>query len=476
MNDSLPAPAAGCPRCVALAEIIVPLQAHVAQLEAEVQDLRARLHLHSGNSSLPPSANPPSAPAPVAKPPTGRKPGGQPGHPGHHRLRLPPERVNQVIAHVPTRCAHCHGPLPVQAGPHDPTPTWHQVAELPEVLAVVTEHQGQARTCPRCRHVTWGVIPPEVLAHGFGPRLTATVAFLSGRCHDSKRTVEEIVETVFGVPLSLGSVVNAEQEMAAALAAPHDEARQAVQQAPAKNADETGWAQAGHLCWLWVAVTSSVAFFQICAGRGRVALRQLLGDAPQGVVSSDRWSAYGIIDLRWRQVCWAHLKRDFQKWVDWGPGTAALGQRGLAAVQQIFSLWGDFRAGRLDRAGLRAGLDPVCLELYGALEAGLSCPVKKAARFCRNLLEVYPALWTFARVEGVEPTNNHAERTLRLGVLWRKISFGNHSEAGCRFAERILTTVQTLRLQNRHVLAYLREALIAHRAGQPAPALVPLGV
>jgi transposase len=225
MTDSLSAPAAGCPRCVEHAEIIVQLQAHVAQLEAEVRDLRARLHLHSGNSSLPPSANPPSAPTPVVKSPTGRKPGGQPGHPGHHRLRLPPERVNQVIAHVPTCCVHCQGPLPAQASPNDPASTWHQVAELPEILAVVTEHQGQARTCPRGGHVTRGVLPAEVLAHDFGPRLTATVAFLSGRCHDSKRTVAEIVETVFGASLSLGSVVSAEQEMAAALAAPYHEAR-----------------------------------------------------------------------------------------------------------------------------------------------------------------------------------------------------------------------------------------------------------
>ena len=109
------------------------------------------------------------------------------------------------------------------------------------------------------------------------------------------------------------------------------------------------------------------------------------------------------------------------------------------------------------------------IDLYAALEAGLACPVKKAATFCGHLLDLYPALWTFARVPDVEPTNNHAERMLRPAVIWRKISFGNHSETGCRFAERILTTVRTLRLQGRPVLAYLTDALTAHRAGQPAP-------
>ncbi len=476
MDDAIPEPAPGCPQCAKLAELVRQLLARVAQLEAKVRELEARLKTHSGNSSLPPSANPPSAPKPPPKPPTGRKPGGQPGHPGHHRFRLPPERVNHVVPHVPERCERCQAPLPEKAGPDDPEPTWHQVAELPEVLAIITEHQGHARTCPCCGHVTWGAIPPEVLAHAFGPNLAATLAYLSGCCHDSKRTVEEIAETLFGVPLSLGSVSNVEQEVSAALEEPYQEAEQAVQQAPVKNADETGWALAGKLCWLWLAVTNSVAFFKICTGRGRDALRQLLGSDIQGVLSSDRWGAYKIVDLARRQLCWAHLKRDFQKWVDWGGEAEAIGQAGLEAVKKVFALWRDFREGVLDRPGLQAALGPVCIELYEALEAGLSCPVPKAARFCRNLLEVYPAVWTFARVEGVEPTNNRAERTLRPAVLWRKISFGNHSEAGCRFAERILTTVQTLRLQKRHVLAYLREALLAHRTGEPAPALVPVAV
>lgn len=456
-------------RIVTLEQRLAEQDRRLAEQDQRLAELESRLKANSSNSSLPPSANPPSAPKPPAKPPTGRKPGGQPGHPGHSRPRLP---ADQIVPHVADRCERCQASLPTEPGPADPAPTWRQVAELPSRLAVITEHQAHGRTCPACGHVTWGRIPQEVMAHGFGPNLTATIAFLSGRCHASKRIIEEIVQSLFGVPLSLGSVSNAEQEVAAALEQPYAAAQAAVEQAAVKNADETGWALAGKLCWMWMAVTAGVAVFKICMGRGRQALRDLLGNQVRGTVGSDRWTAYRIIDLFARQLCWAHLKRDFQKWVDFGGPAAQIGQAGLEAVRKLFVAWRDFREGVLDRPGLLAALEPVSQDLHAALEAGLSCPNKKAGRFCRNVLEVYPALWTFSRVEGVEPTNNVAERTLRIGVIWRKISFGNHSQGGCRFVERILTTVQTLHLQNRQVLAYLRDAVAAHRAGQPAPALV----
>lgn len=129
--------------------------------------------------------------------------------------------------------------------PNDPQPCWHQVVELPVIPVQVTEYQAHARTCLHCGHVTWAKIPNDIRDHVCGPRLTATLSFLSGVLHASRRGIEEFVETVLNVPIALGTVSNLEQEMSVALAAAHAEAQQAVQQAAAKHVDETGWKQAG---------------------------------------------------------------------------------------------------------------------------------------------------------------------------------------------------------------------------------------
>jgi transposase len=448
------------------------LREYVASLEARIRELETRLGQNASNSSIPPSANPPQAPPPVRKQPTGRKPGGQPGHTAHLRERLPAERVTEPIVHfVPDVCEGCQEDLPAPSGPEDPEPRWHQVVELPEIPVQVTAYQAHGRTCRHCGHVTWAKIPQPIRDHVCGPRLTATLSFLSGVLHSSKRGIEEFVETVLRVPIALGTVSNLEQEMSAALAGAHAEAQQAVQQAKAKNVDETGWKKAGGKCWLWAAATALVACFVIAPTRGAAGLAALLGQKIKGIISSDRWSVYGQLRLGLRQLCWAHLKRDFQKLVDRGGTAQVYGERGLAAVAILFHEWHLFRGGG-SRAALQRELEPLRDAMRSWLEDGARCRNAKAAALCGNLLEVEPALWTFLDKNDVEPTNNHIERLLRSGVLWRKNAFGCHSEAGCRFVERILTVVQTLRLQKRPVLEFLYQSVCNHRRGRPAPKLV----
>jgi transposase len=472
----------GCPGCrsrdALLAQRdarIADLERRVGELEALTRELLARLGQNSSNSSRPPSADPPGTPAPTAKKRTGRKPGGQPGHPPRLKRLLPPQRVSRTEDFVPRQCVRCRAALPERPRPGDPEPTRHQVADLPAVRAEVVEYRGHARSCPCCGHVTRAAIPAALRAHSVGPGLAATLGYLAGCHHVSKRGLEEIAEAVFDVPLALGTVSRLEREMGAALAGAHAEALAAVRAAPVKNVDETGWKLAGKLCWLWVAATATAAAFVIHARRGLDGLIAVLGEVVGGVVGSDRWSAYDRLSVLQRQVCWAHLRRDFRALAERGGPAAALGREGLRAARLVFRAWHLFRGGGLTRERLQLRLERTARRLEAALAAGRCCADRKAARFCANVLGLWPAVWRFAVTDGVEPTNNHAERLLRKGVLWRKNAFGCSSADGCRFVERVLTVTQTLRLQGRHVLSFLRDSLIAHRQGRPSPKLVEVG-
>jgi transposase len=444
----------------------------VQELEAQVRDLLAKLNTNASNSSTPPSANPLGADKPVQKKKSQRQRGAQPDHPPHLKQLLPPEQVTHTEHFVPDQCARCHAPLPHTAGPDDPEPKRFQMAELPKVAAEITEYQAHARTCPCCGEVTQATIPAAIRAHSVGARLTAALAYLSGAQGISKRGVEEIAETLFGVPLSLGTVANLEQEVSAALAPAHQEALAAVRQAEVKFADETSWKLWGQLCWLWAAATTNVAVFVIHAKRSALGLAALLGEDIHGILHSDRWHVYRCVPDERRQLCWAHLKRDFQKIVDDGGPSVFVGRRGLRIVKELFAAWHAFQAGTVTRRKLQTRIEPLRRRLSKALLEGGLGDDARVATFCGNLLELECALWTFATQEGVEPTNNYMERLLRRAVLWRRRSFGCNSETGCRFVERILTVVQTCRLHGKNSLEYLCSAVHTHRRGLSCPCLL----
>jgi len=323
----------------------------IAELQTELHELRAQLNRNSSNSSSPPSVDPPGAPKPVVKTPTGRKPG---GHPEHHRQRLPPEWVRQIVPYVPTIGDQCHAPLPAEFGPGGPEPTWHQDAELPALAAVITEHQGHARTCSCCGHLNRSVIPLEIRAHVIGPRMAATMSYFANRHRIGRQGVEE----VFEVPTSLGAISTLEVEMKDALASLYQETQEAVREAPVKNTDETGWREKGQKRWLWGAATATVAFFVIHLRRSYEDLQTLLGETIDGIVCSDRWGVYSKLPLELRQICWEHLKRDFQKLIDRGGPAEAIGRAGLEVVECLFADWWALRNGALDRPTLKARVDP----------------------------------------------------------------------------------------------------------------------
>ena len=398
VKRALPAGLPDCPGCAARDRKIAELEARIARLEE-------RLGLNSRNSHKPPSSDPPSAKPGDSKAPSGRKRGAQPGHEGTTRELLPTEEVDEVVPHVPPACERCAAALPSEAGPSDPPASRHQVWELRDNPCEVIEHQGHARTCPDCGHLTRAPIPAELAGSCFGPKLTASAALLTGGFQISRRQVEEVFEDVLRVPISLGSVANLEQEMSAALEVPHEKAGEHVREAAAKNLDETSWKKKGKKCWLWTAATAFVAFFVVHPSRGKQGFKALMGKALKGIFSSDRWHIYAARAPRARQVCWSHLKRDFQKLIDRGGESKRIGERAKAIARDLFLVWKDFKAGVIDRETLAKCLRPTQQEFKELMREGTRVAHAKTPTFCQNLLDLGPALWTFVRVEGVEPTN-----------------------------------------------------------------------
>lgn len=437
----------------------------VAELREHIGELEARLAQNSTNSSKPPSSDGPGGVRPAVAKPKGRKRGGQPGHRGHHRMLLPPERVDEVEVHTPKSCAHCGHSL---AGAEEGRAAQvHQTVEMPRVRAEVKEHRMQCLRCPKCSELTRAPLPAG--GKQFGPRLTAAVGVLAGYYRMSRRSVTDLLGRLLDVPaLSLGSTEACTQETSAALEGAYLEVQSEVRASAWAGVDETSWKLCGKKRWLWTAVAARATIFRISQGRGAKELKSLLDDF-SGIVGSDRWCAYQIYPKR--QICLAHLVRSCRKLALRGGKAAEFGDAAEALCDRVFERWRQFREGKLTRKQLKRRMKPIQASLRRLVEEGSESINQKVASACRNLLRLWPSLWTFVD-EAVEPTNNAAERALRKPVLWRKNCFGNQSESGLRYAERILSISATCQQQKIHPLDFAADSIAALRAGSPAPKIL----
>ena len=449
-------------------ELVHSLFATMQQLTHTIADLEERQRQTSRNSSKPPSSDPPSAAPRARRTPSGRKQGGQKGHKGHGRKLKSAAEVTRIVDVKPVCCEDCGALLLGE----DARPARHQVTELPRIEPEVVEYRQHTLTCLVCGAETMPEWPVDMPSGSFGPRVQATVGYLTGRMGVSQRDVEEAMDALFHTDLALGSVSALEGNVSAALNQPVKEAQTYVRQQAVVNADETSWRQGNQRRWLWIGTTPLVTIF-LLATRGAAGAQQLLGLTFQGIVGSDRWSGYNWLCVLQRQLCWAHLKRDFQAFVDRGGESARLGEALLKQVKTMFELRHHLREGTLSRPQFQEQMAPIREEVGVLLRQGKALSHDKTRRTCENILKLESAQWTFVFVEGVEPTNNWAERLLRRAVLWRRRSFGTQSEAGSLFVERVLTTVTTLRQQRRDVLDYLTEACAAAMRGHTPPSLLP---
>ena len=457
---------------------------HALRLRAEAQlkELQQVQRPTASNSSLAPSANPMGARPPVVKKPTGRRSGAQVGHAGTSRTLLPVEQADDVVGHRPAVCSACQGLIASDA-PGEVVGR-HQVFEIPPVAVTLIEHQSLACRCGRCGSVTRGIIPADIAASVTGARLTAMIGLLSASMKGSRRDVARVLGEALGFPIAVGSVLAREAELSAALAGSYQSLVAAAAGSKVKYVDETGWKLRGKGRWLFVSADRDQTIFRIDKTRTRPAFKALLGmnnnsdggngqDKLNGVFCSDRAGIYDMLKIRQRQLCWAHLKRDFVAAIERGGCGEAAAAKMLAICREMFELWHRFADQEIGRKKLKAAIKPLRERMKAALTQGAACGQKKTAGLCKALLKREAALWRFACVPGLEPTNNLAERMLRPAVVWRKKSFGSHSQAGCRYVERMLSVTQTLRQRGHPVMGYLANAIEAHRKGQASPEIPP---
>jgi transposase len=306
-----------------------------------------------------------------------------------------------------------------------------------------------------------------------GPRLLALIGTLTGCYRLSKRATQGLLQDVYQIDVSVGTISQSEKIISEALKPIAQEAHEYLKKAPVVHSDETGHKEKGQRQWMWIGIAGLVCVFLASVHRSAKAAQQLLGAAFAGILISDRYSAYTWVDAMRRQVCWAHLLRDFTKISERSGASAHIGEQLLMHAKRMFRYWHQVRDGTVSREAfiqIMALLQP---QFEDVLLQGIRCDHSKTANTCQGILKIKMALWTFVRTENVEPTNNRAEQGIRTYVIWRKTSFGTQSKRGSTYMERIMTTVGCCKLQQRNVLVFITNAVHAHIAGTVAPSILP---
>ena len=451
---------------------IAELQALVGTLVSRTEELSEKVDRNSGNSNRPPSSDGPGAASRSRrhrKSPTGRKRGGQKGRRGACRVLLPAERADAVLDFYPDACERCAASLPRTP---DAAARRYQLLDLVDWRVHLTEFRRHEVECGRCGH--WTLAPRdagEIPASSFGPRLVATVVLLTGVYHLSRRQAQQLLHELLGIEVSLGSVSNMEARASAALQIPSEQAERAVRQAEVKHADGTTWLRAGVTKAMWTLASTTVIVYRIFANGQRDTIRALFGTL-KGILVSDRAKVLTFWPMQLRQICWAHLVRKFVSFSERDGPAGAIGRVLLDYAALVFDYWHGFVSGQLTRDELAAWMRPVQQQFEAALERAVDADIARLSGSCADILAHRDALWLFVTHDGVEPTNNYAERVLRGLVLWRRRSFGCQSDRGDRFVERVTTVVQTLRRGGRGVLDFLVRCVTAHADGAAPPVLV----
>lgn len=456
-----PAPVKEQPRD--LPDTVAACHELIGQLMKRLSQLEERVNLNSRNSSKPPSSDGPATPARPNKVRSGKKLGGQPGHKGSYRAMVPEEEVRQRIeCPPPTQCDACGSEVQVDAD----KPMRHQVFELPKIEPIVSEYVRLRGICTGCGRKHHAPLPAGVPRGQLGPRALALVGTLAGQFHLTQRKVQAVLTHIMGIRFSLGAVSQAHGLVSQALEAPVQQLHTQLQHAPVCHADETRHQNHGHTLWMWALASDWGTCFRIDPSRGQLAAKLILGEQPRFTLVSDRYAGYNFVPVQKRQVCWAHLLRDFERIAQRKQLAGKIGKR-LQGYGYLLFRWRDRGEDARHFAWLQR-------RVRRQLEIGSTqTECDRTANTCANLLKLWPAMWTFLNNPLVEPTNNAAERALRDYVIKRKLSYGTRSKRGMDFTERMFSTVQTCKMQARVTYDFVHEAIKSWIGHVRPPSLVP---
>ena len=445
-----------------LRRLVEDLKAIVTLQSQKIEALQAQLNKSSKNSHKPPSSDTPKQRSErknkrKTKNKSGNKPGGQKGHKGSHRQMLAQQDVDHFVDCIPSTCQGCHQPL---SGADD-KPRIHQVWEIPPIDIQVTQYQIHRLRCD-CGHKTCGSLPQGITSSQFGPRLHALHATLRLQLRCSRARTQTFMRDVLGLKISKGALSAMDRRMSQAFEPIHEQLGQVVQQAPVKFCDETTWYLDGQRQTLWSASTETCAYLRIEDKRDTASCKLLLGEEAYGYIVSDRYSAYHWVDNAQRQMCWAHVLRDF---IAMSERPGGLGVTGRLLTEQAGQLLKQYAKVRGQSAQEWAKYvehwqgqrDYIKALLSTASDEGGSGKYGGMAREIRKYEE---CLWTFLQDRQLEPTNNHAERTLRHAVILRKTSYGSRSQWGKDWMSRGLSLLQTMNLQSRSFYHFVLDTLL----------------
>ena len=457
----------------------------IGVLTQRVSNLEEKLNKNSKNSSIPPSKNGFGGGKKVERKEVKRTAKQRIKQETSEPKLHPPEECKEIHEEKPQSCTICGEKLQGE----DPEPYRHQIIEMPIVRPDVVEYRLHELDCEHCGAKTRAELPAGVTPKSYGQGLAAWIAILSSEYRQSYRQVEKLLKELCGVEISRGTIGRARAEINAAVELATISAQEYVQQQPVVNVDETGFKQYNgdgqnpgkKRGWLWVVVTPLVSFFTVALSRSQATAQAILGNYT-GLVGSDRCPSYGWLENDHRQVCWAHLLRDFQAMAERSGASAEIGNSLLRKGHRLFHWWHRVRDGTMSRALFVEATNLLCAAVKAELESAINLPISrseatplaKTVRTCQQLLKIEEAMWTFVDHPDLEPTNNVAERALRPAVIWRNTSFGSQSQGGSEFVSRMLTVSYSLKAQGRSVLAFLTQSCQASRLGTTPPTLIPI--